>query len=223
MLCPWFRSGHGVSLIGHHGWQYQTQQAGPGLLLMWYSVSQILTVYHWSILIGWFLWCGYNDRQIESLVWDFVEYSSLVAVIACIMQTAWRGRICLRQVCSSCVKVQSQVFLRRDLTMVNFQSVMKSPLVSDLLTMCVMVGRQEVIISFNIIELIWSSLQLLFFIPIISVITLLFVSGLKLVSFCVSCFFQVVLWGASKILLYFGHFVWEEFSKAFSYFFTHLT
>ena len=38
--------------------------------------------------------------------------------------------------------------------MVSFQSVMKSPLVSDMLTMHVMVGRQTVITSFNISVLI---------------------------------------------------------------------
>ena len=67
--------------------------------------------------------------------------------------------------------------------MANFQSVMKSPLVSDMLTMHVMVGRQAVIISCNVSVLIWSSLQLLFFILIISLLTLSFVSGFKLVNF----------------------------------------
>ena len=38
--------------------------------------------------------------------------------------------------------------------MASFQSVRKSPLVSDMLTMCVMDGRQAVIASFNISVLI---------------------------------------------------------------------
>ena len=38
--------------------------------------------------------------------------------------------------------------------MASFQSVMKSPLVSDMLTMYVMVGRQTVITSFNVSVLI---------------------------------------------------------------------
>ena len=67
--------------------------------------------------------------------------------------------------------------------MPNFQSVMKLFLVSDILTMHVMVSRQVAIICFNIGALIWSSLQLLFFIPIISLLTLMHVSGLKLVNF----------------------------------------
>ena len=67
--------------------------------------------------------------------------------------------------------------------MASFQSVMKSPLVSDMLTMCVMHGRQAVIISFNISVLIWSSLQFLVFILIISLLTSSSMSGLKLVSF----------------------------------------
>ena len=72
--------------------------------------------------------------------------------------------------------------------MANFQSMIKSPLVSDMLTMHVMVGRQEVIISFNISVLIWSSSQLLFFIPIISLFTSSFMSGLKLVLVLVYLF-----------------------------------
>ena len=67
--------------------------------------------------------------------------------------------------------------------MASFQSVMKSPLVSDMLTMWVMVGRQTVITSFNICVLIWSRSQFLFFILIISLLTSSSVSGLKLVSF----------------------------------------
>ena len=38
--------------------------------------------------------------------------------------------------------------------MVSFQSVMKSPLVSDMLTMQLMFGRQTVITSFNVCVLI---------------------------------------------------------------------
>ena len=52
-----------------------------------------------------------------------------------------------------------------------------------MLTMCVMVCRQAVMISFNVSVLIWSSLQFLFFLPIISLLTSSCVSGPKLVSF----------------------------------------
>ena len=38
--------------------------------------------------------------------------------------------------------------------MASFQSVMKCPLVSDMLNMCVMVCRQAVMISFNVSVLI---------------------------------------------------------------------
>ena len=75
------------------------------------------------------------------------------------------------------------VFLRRGLTMACFQSVMKCPLLSDMLTMHVIVGRQAVITPFSISVLMWSSLQFLFFIPIISLLTSPSVSGLKVVSF----------------------------------------
>ena len=67
--------------------------------------------------------------------------------------------------------------------MANFESAMKLPLVSDMLTMSVMVGRQVAKISFSMGVLIWSSSQLLFFIPIISLLTSSCVSGLKLVNF----------------------------------------
>ena len=73
--------------------------------------------------------------------------------------------------------------------MVNLQSVMNSPLVSDMLIMHVMVSGQVALISFDIGLLIWSSSQHLFFIPIISLLSSSCVSSLKLVNFCVICFF----------------------------------
>ena len=91
--------------------------------------------------------------------------------------------------------------------MANFQSGMKLPLVSDILTMPVMVGRQVAIFSFNIGVLIWSSLQLLFFTPIIYLLISLYVSDLKLVNFGVFVFFQMVLWGACERLSHFGYLV----------------
>ena len=91
--------------------------------------------------------------------------------------------------------------------MANFQSVMKSLLVSDMLTMHVMVSRQEVIISFNVSVLIWSSLQLLFFIPIISLLTSSSVSGLKLVNFGVFVSSRWYCGVSCERLSYFGYFV----------------
>ena len=72
--------------------------------------------------------------------------------------------------------------------------------------MCVMVSRQAAIISFNVGALIWSSLQLLFFIPIISLLTSLHMSGLKLVYFGVFLFLDGI-GGACERLSYFGYLV----------------
>ena len=70
--------------------------------------------------------------------------------------------------------------------MASFESVMKSPPVSDILTMCMMDGRQAVVISFNVSVLIQSSSQFLLFILIISLFISSYVSGLKLLSFGVN-------------------------------------
>ena len=224
VLGPGLQSACVVWLVGCHGLWYQLMLTGPGLLLMWYCDSQIPIVYCLSTLIGWFLCCSSYGRQIESLIWDYVGCIGLVTVVACIIQPAWRQRISLRQACSSCVEVGSQVFLRRGLTMASFQSVMKSPLVSNMLTMHVMVGRQAVITSFN--ALVYWSDQVHSFCSSYP----LFLSWLhhllewsKTCKFWCVCFFRMVLQGACERFSHFGYFVREEFSKALSYFLTSLT
>ena len=89
--------------------------------------------------------------------------------------------------------------------MANFQSVMKSPLVSDMLTMHVMVGRHDVIISFNISVLI-SFAAFVFHTHYFSFDFVVCEWCKTCKCWCI-CFFQMVLWGACKPLSYFGYFV----------------
>ena len=190
VLYPGIQSGHEVWLVRHHGLLCQMQLIGPEWMLMWCSGFQIPTICHWSFLLSLFLYYSSSCRQIGCLVWDLVDCNDPITVAkhGLLYQFGEKAKVWDRFVVFVC-KLQFRFFEKRFyygyfpiFIEISFSWV-------TVLTIWVMVGRQTANMSLSVDVLIWSNSQLLFFIPIISLLTSSCVSGAKLLKYLVSLVF----------------------------------